>query len=108
MAGDVLQRDGGDQVAVEGVEGGHVADRDAEEIVDVAGHAVDFEDFAALDDGSGELVQPFRGMVAGFDLHEDGEAEADRLGFYERYRGFDDALTAEALDAAPAGGWREA
>ena len=75
----VLERHGVDQPLVEGVVGLHVGHRHAQHVVDVAGHAVELHHLGHGGDGLGELGEPGRGMIAGLDRDEHGEAHADRL-----------------------------
>src|SRR4030088_2405924 len=63
--GDVLQRHRGDQPFVEGVIARDVGNDDAQHVVDIAGHAVEFQDLRHGADQFREAGQPFARMVLG-------------------------------------------
>src|SRR3546814_3150084 len=64
--------------------GRHILDAQFEKIVDVAGHAVEFDDLGNVADRRIERVEPCFAMLGGTQAHENGEIEAERARIQDR------------------------
>ena len=105
---NVVEFDAADQIAVEAVIGFDIGDAGADQVVEIAGHAVGAKNFGHIAGGGGKTVEPIGGVAVGADHHEDGQAKADGVGVKQSDAGADDAAILIGFDAAPHGVARQA
>ena len=81
----------------------HVAHRDAQPVIGLAGHPHYLEDLRKAAYPGEEALLPLGAVIARLDLDEDDEVEAERTRVDQRDRLFDDPRGAKLLDSPPAG-----
>ena len=86
-----------DERFVEAVIGLGVADDHAEQVIDIAGHAVDLDHFGHVGDGVRKFGQPDFVVLVGFELHKHREAQVQLLAVEQCHPAFDDAAAASSF-----------
>src|SRR3546814_9881989 len=108
---DLFHREGGayigepdrtDDAPIDRVIGGHVLDPELEQIVDVAGHAVEFDDLRNIADCRIEHLEPGFAMLGSAQAHEDRKVETERTGVEDRDAPRDHSAFPAPLNPPPA------